>query len=117
MVWCGVVWCGVVCPAIWPGGELKLVDDKDRGTICQNLTEVPVDSPAEVLKLLQMANARSHISATRMNKMSKYVAAAIRRAVVQLFTSRCSAYHVSVLVSAHVCVLLAVEPTVCLPLR
>ena len=53
------------------GPELKLVDEKDKGTVCQNLTEIAAHSPEEVFRLLQMAGTRSHISATRMNKQSK----------------------------------------------
>jgi hypothetical protein len=48
------------------------VDEKDKGTVCQNLTEVAAHSPEEVFRLLQLASTRSHISATRMNKQSKY---------------------------------------------
>ena len=51
--------------------ELRLVDDKDRGTVCQNLTEIVADSPAEVFRLLQLAEARSRVASTRMNKQSK----------------------------------------------
>lgn len=53
--------------------ELKIIDDKARGTVCQNLTEVPVKDPTEVLRLLEEANTRCHITATRLNKQSKYV--------------------------------------------
>jgi hypothetical protein len=54
-------------------GELKLVDDKLRGTVCQNLTEVMVREPSEVMRLLEEANTRCHIAATRLNKQSKCV--------------------------------------------
>jgi hypothetical protein len=54
--------------------ELKIVDDKDSGVVCQNLTEVHVHNCDEVMDLLQRAEARSRVTATRMNKQSKCVA-------------------------------------------
>ncbi len=59
--------------------ELKLVDEKDKGTVCQNLTEVTASSPDDVFRLLQAADSRSRTTATRMNKLSKCVTMTGRR--------------------------------------
>eukprot|EP00042_Codosiga_hollandica_P044395 m.436557 g.436557 ORF g.436557 m.436557 type:complete len:1199 (-) comp56774_c0_seq1:270-3866(-) len=50
--------------------RLQLVDDNDRGTICQGLTEVEISDSATLLKVLTEAEARCHYTETKLNKMS-----------------------------------------------
>eukprot|EP00047_Mylnosiga_fluctuans_P020491 m.92966 g.92966 ORF g.92966 m.92966 type:complete len:1128 (-) comp8525_c1_seq1:83-3466(-) len=57
-------------PAQAAGKQLMLVDDPDRGCVCSGLTELPVATLEEVMKLLQEAEARCRFSETKMNKMS-----------------------------------------------
>lgn len=49
---------------------LKLVDDRENGVVCQNLTEVEVCDVHHVMELLEEAQERSHVSATKLNKQS-----------------------------------------------
>ena len=54
--------------------ELRLVEDpskkKGRGVFVMNLTEEPVNSPEDVLALMQRAAARRQVGETKMNKQS-----------------------------------------------
>ena len=50
--------------------KLMLIDHATRGTVCHGLTEVPVSSSADALRLLLDADKRTHVSETKMNKMS-----------------------------------------------
>ena len=54
--------------------DLRLVEDpskkKGRGVFVMNLTEEPVNSPEDVLALMQRAAARRQVGETKMNKQS-----------------------------------------------
>lgn len=50
--------------------KLRLIDHDSRGTVCHGLSEVPVSSVDDTLKLLNDAEKKSKFSETKMNKLS-----------------------------------------------
>eukprot|EP00039_Didymoeca_costata_P004849 m.76581 g.76581 ORF g.76581 m.76581 type:complete len:888 (+) comp12565_c0_seq2:258-2921(+) len=50
--------------------KLTIVDDVERGSICHGLTEIKFDSLEKVMGLLENAEKRAKVTATKMNKLS-----------------------------------------------
>lgn len=54
-----------------PEGRLRIVEDPARGgTFCQNLHEVELEGPDQILDLLSFANERARRQETTLNKLS-----------------------------------------------
>jgi kinesin family protein 11 len=51
-------------------GHLGLVDDAERGSVCQGLTEVEITDSASILRVLADAEARCRYAETKLNKLS-----------------------------------------------
>ena len=78
-MWCGVqVLEDLLCDG--PSDKLKLVDDSDRNcTICEELTEVSLQEPSQLVGLLRAASERS-----RRSRRDKGASAAAAHMVAQL---------------------------------
>lgn len=53
-----------------PSNQLKIIDDAQKGVICQNLEEISVNSLDEIMKLFNKANENRSTASTLLNEKS-----------------------------------------------